>query len=137
MIAPMLLAAALLGAPFAAAQPGTGPTLRIEQGRILRVSLRPPDSGVVAFYADFDVAQPGRAQRMHLLWMTQDQFLPEAGSICAITYRREALLPGNGHHDLVPEDTRDDGPHNVVYDLDCGLTPGQPPLVQRGRPSAR
>ena len=137
MIAPLSIVAALIGAPLATAQPGTGPTLRIEHGRILQVSLRPPDSGVVAFYADFDVAQPGGAQRMHVLWMTQDQFLPEAGSICTITYRREALLPGNGHHDLVPEDQRDEGPHNVVYGLNCGLAPGQSPPGQRGSPNAR
>jgi hypothetical protein len=136
MIASVILAAALAGAPPAPdPRVGTGPTLRIEHGRIVRVSPRPPDSGIFAAYADFDVALPGRApQTMYLLWMSRNQFLPEAGSVCTIIYRREALLPGNLHRPP-GHGQPDRAPYNVVYELNCGFAPGTPPPVQRN-PSA-
>ena len=134
MLGPLLLAAALIaGSPAADA---ARPTLRIENARVIRVSPPAPDSGIFAVYRDFDVVLPGgRSQRMYVLWMSQNQYMPEAGTLCTIIYRREALLPGNMHRPQ-REGRRDAGPFNVVHELSCGFGPAVP-LGGRHSTSAR
>ena len=91
MIASLVLAAALTSG--AAPMP---PLLRMENVRVIAVGPRPPESGIFAAYADMDVALPGGPPlRMYMLWMSRHQYLPDAGAVCTIVYRREALLPGN------------------------------------------
>ncbi len=136
MVARLLLATSLIGAAPAAVERGAGPMLRMEYVRVVHVSPRPPASGIFASYADFDVAAwDGETQRMYLLWAGESQYLPEAGFVCTIGYRREPLAGGNlqNHDNRVSlhanlDSVRDDGPHNIVHDLNCGLTPGAPPL---------
>ena len=134
MLAPLLLAAALTGAP-----PATGaasPYRRIEQGIVIQVSPRPPaGSGVFAIYADFEVATPaGERLRMYVLWMGGSQYLPDLGAVCTISYRREPLLRGNIHNPPARLG-RPEGPLNVVYELSCGPPLALPGAGQR-RPSA-
>ncbi len=138
MIGDLLLAAALTGASPAISQPAANPFPRMGNARVVRVSPRPGFmSGIVAVYADFDVAMPGKEpQRMYMLWMTMDQFLPEVGSICTIGYRRAPLLGGNLHRPIAGEGPRDAGPRNIVEDLSCGPPLELPAAVQRS-PSAR
>ena len=139
MIAGFVIATAMAGAIPSATQPGAGPLLRSEYAHVLAVGRRDlPGSGIFAVYANFDIASAGGQARMHVLWAGVAQFLPQVGSICTIGYRRERLAGGNMHEHDTPVDVRDhDILHNVVYELDCGQAPGQPPAGQRGSPSAR
>jgi hypothetical protein len=124
MTAPLVLAALLSATAPAAAPPA--PFLRIENARVTRVSPPAPDSGLFAVYRDFDVVLPGgQSHRLYVLWMSQNQYMPEAGAVCTIVYRREALLPGNMHRPQ-REGRRDEGPFNVVHELSCGFAPGVP-----------
>lgn len=128
MFAPLLMAAALAGQSSTASTP-PAPTQRIAHGRIVRVSERPGiGSGILAVYADFDAAPPGgQAQHLYLLWMMPDQFLPAVGAVCTISYRAEPLLGGNWHNHSnrrpasSDDPYHDDGPHNVVQTMDCGV----------------
>src|SRR5207237_5577007 len=88
------------GLAVAAPTPAGGTTMRIEEGVVVQVSPRPAaGSGVFAIYADFDVApRDGPRQRMYVLWMGGNQYLPDVGSVCAIAYRREPLARGNIHN---------------------------------------
>jgi hypothetical protein len=135
MVARLLMAAALAGA--STAPDADGAIRRMEDGVVVQVSPRPAaGSGVFAIYADFEVIAPGgERQRMYVLWMSANQYLPEVGSVCTIIYRREALARGNLHNPPArlghPE-----GPLNVVYELSCGPPLAQPRGVQRGSPSA-
>jgi hypothetical protein len=124
MIAPILLAPLLFAVAPAASQPASAdPVLQIDNGRIVRVGARPGFmSGVVAVYADFEVAPPGgEPQLMYLLWMEMNQFLPQTGAICTISYRRQPLLTGNAHNHSSRPDARDEGPHNVVQNIACDI----------------
>jgi hypothetical protein len=137
MLAPLLLAAAFIEMAPTPPRDHAGPALRIENGRIVQAWRPPFGSGIFAVYADFDVAVPGGSQqRMYLLWAGEPQFLPDASSVCTITYRREALLPGNVHRP-VRVGRHEQGPVNLVHQLDCGFGRGAPPPAQRGSPSAR
>ena len=124
MLAPLLLAAALTAAQ---PTPEASPNRRIEHGTVVQVSPRPAaGSGVLAIYADFEVATPAGARlRMYVLWMGGSQYLPDVGAVCAISYRHEPLAPGNWHDHNIRGVGRDDGPHNVVSELSCG-----PPFEQ-------
>jgi hypothetical protein len=128
MLAPLLLAAAL-----AAASPADAPSpnRRIENATVIQVSPRPAaGSGVFAIYADFEVATPaGERLRMYVLWMSRNQYLPDVGAVCAISYRHEPLARGNLHNPPA-RPSRPEGPLNVVYELSCG-----PPLEQPGQRS--
>jgi hypothetical protein len=131
MFAPLLLAAALTGAPPA---PETaGPYRRIEHGTVVQVSPRPAaGSGVFAVYADFEVATPaGERLRMYVLWMGGSQYLPDVGAVCTINYRREPLLRGNLHNPPARLG-RPEGPLNVVYELSCMPGMELPRSGQRG-----
>jgi hypothetical protein len=133
MLAPLILAALLSAAAPAAAPPA--PFLRIENARVTRVSPPAPDSGIFAVYRNFDVVLPGgQSHRLYVLWMSQNQYMPEAGAVCTIVYRREALLPGNMRRPQ-REGRRDEGPFNVVHELSCGFAP-EVPVLGRNRPSA-
>jgi len=134
MLAPLLLAAALTGAPPAAA--AANPYRRIEQGVVIQVSPRPPaGSGVFAIYADFEVAtSAGQRLRMYVLWRGGSQYLPDVGAVCTIIYRHEPLLRGNLHNPTV-RPGRPEGPLNLVYELSCGPPLALPVPGQR-RPSA-
>lgn len=128
MLALLVMVAALTGSPPTPG--GYSPTLRLENARVTRVSPPAPDSGVFAVYRDFEVVLPdGRPQRMYVLWMSQNQYMPEVGAVCTIVYRREALAPGNLHRPE-HEGRPDQGPFNVVHELSCGFGPGMPPLGQ-------
>ena len=76
----------------------------------------------------------GQSQRMYVLWMSQNQYMPEAGAVCTIVYRRGALLPGNMHRPQ-REGRRDEGPFNVVHELSCGFAPATP-VPGQSRPGA-
>ena len=134
MLAPLILAAALSGAPPAAE--AASPYRRIEQGVVVQVSPRPAaGSGVFAVYADFEVATPtGERLRMYVLWMGGSQYLPDVGAVCRIIYRHEPLLRGNLHNPRA-RPGRPEGPLNVVHELSCGPPLALPGAGQR-RPSA-
>ena len=127
----ILVAAALTEAPSAAE--ALSPYRRIEQGVVVQASPRPAaGSGVFAIYADFEIATPtGERLRMYVLWMGGNQYLPEVGAVCAISYRSEPLARGNLHN----PPARPEGPLNVVYELSCGPPMDQPRSGQRS-PSA-
>lgn len=124
MISPLVLASMLSAAAPAASPPApAAPSLQIDNGRITRTGVRPGfGSGIFAVYADFDVAAPnGAPQRMYLLWMMPDQLLPDAGSICTISYRQQPLARGNLHDHPDRPDAQDEGPHNVVEGISCDI----------------
>ena len=122
MIAQLVVAAGLAAASTATAPADDRPPLRRDVARILAAGPRPAGSGMFAVYADFDVMPAGSAvaERMYKLWLgAPDEFLPEAGMLCTISYRREPLLGGNAHRDKGQEARPDNGPHDVVESLDC------------------
>lgn len=111
--------------------PADAPVHWIEDGRIVAVEAPPAFSGIIAFYAHFDVARPGGApQRLYLLYMGQTQNLPRAGETCTIGYRREALLPQNWHRHEGRTPQPDGAPHNVIQQLGCGRAPNPAPVGQ-------
>lgn len=122
MPAPLLLAAALTATSAAAETPG--PYRRLENATVIQASPRPAaGSGVFAIYADFEVATTsGERLRMYVLWMGGNQYLPDVGAVCTISYRHEPLARGNLHNPP-PRTGRPEVPLNVVYELSCG-----PPL---------
>lgn len=128
MLALLLLAAALTAAsPLAEA---AGPDRRIENATVVQVSPRPGfGSGVLAVYADFEVrTRSGERLRMYVLWMSRNQYLPDVGAVCTISYRHEPLLAGNAHNPAARRG-RPEGPLNVVHELSCA--PGLPPPALR------
>lgn len=131
MFGSLILAAALAGPAPATA--GPGPMLRLRNATVVLVSPRPAGvSGRIASYADFVVAtEAGVRLRMYLLWMSNRQYLPDVGAVCAITYRRERLGGGTLHSPSASG--QEDGLANLVYELSCG-----PPLEWPGQhgPSA-
>lgn len=126
MVVSLLLAALLAGTAQRPAP--AAPFQRIENALVVQVSPRPAaGSGVFAIYADFEVVRSGGTrQRMYVLWMGANQYLPEVGTVCTITYRREPLARGNIHNPPA-RIGQPEGPLNVVYELSCG-----PPLELPG-----